>query len=309
MYSKDELLTFSILNSLDELINPNFIYKAFRLSLNSQENLFDLVLKSPKVLEKFLIEKCKFNPNQREKILKIFDKNFLEKLKLKKEKIFLECEKNKINLLFLNDEAYPKNLKDIKRAPYVLYYKGQLNLEKYKTIAIVGTRKMTKKGENFCYEISKYLKENNYFNISGLALGVDTLGHIQTLGQTGAIIAQGLAQDIYPKENQKLAEKILANNGFILSELPLRTNISVNNLIRRNRIISGLASNIMICETDIKGGTVHTFKYAKEQGKKIFVADFNENFIQQFSKDLIVIKNSKDFEDKIKKTYIQDSLF
>ena len=73
-------------------------------------------------------------------------------------------------------------------------------------------------------------------------------------------------------------------------------------LIKRDRLQSALTSGIIIAESRIKGGTVNTFKYAKEQKKKIFIADINKDFIEKYGKDLIIIKNSFDFEKKNKKT-------
>lgn len=302
MYSRDELLKFSIYNTYEQYINPNLIYKTFDISLNFGENLFNL---SKKTLRSFLKDKCLFNEEQIHKFINLFDIFLDDEIK----KIYFDCEKNKITLSFYNYDNYPQTLLNIKKAPYVLYSKGIFNFNHLKTVALVGTRNISNEGRAFTTNIAKFLKENNFFNISGLALGVDTIGHIETLGQTAAVLAQGLLTEIYPKENKKLAEDILKNKGFLLSELPPHTNISVNKLIKRNRIQSGLSTAILIAETDIKGGTVHTFKYAKEQNKKIFIANFNKNFIEKYRKDLIIIKDKEDFFQKFKNIFSQKSLF
>ena len=130
-----------------------------------------------------------------------------------------------------------------------------------------------------------------------------------SLQKTGAILGQGLDLEIYPRENIKLAEMILENNGFLLSELIPQTEISLFSLIKRDRLQSALTSGIVIAETGIKGGTVNTFKYAREQKKKIFVSDINRKFIEKYRKDLIVIKNSLDFEKKLKNNLEQKNLF
>ena len=80
-------------------------------------------------------------------------------------------------------------------------------------------------------------------------------------------------------------------------------------LIKRDRLQSALTSGIIIAESGIKGGTVNTFKYAKEQKKKIFTADINKDLIEKYGKDLIIIKNSFDFEKKIKNNLEQINLF
>ena len=299
MYSKNELLIFSILNTLEQLINPNLIYKLFKFSLNQNINIFRL---SKEKLKEFLENTHSFSEEQKEKILKIFEHTFISEIKIQAELIYKTCTENSISLLFYAHENYPKSLLNIKRPPYVLYIKGNFNLKNFNVLALVGTRNISEKGINFTENFSKNLQKNNYFNISGLALGVDSLGHKNTLGATGAILAQGLMTEIYPKENKNLAYEIIKNNGFLLSELPPYINISVNNLINRNRIQVGLADIIVIAETGIKGGTVHTFKFAREQKKKIFIADFNKNFIEKYRKEVIIIKN---FDEFIKKSSIQ----
>jgi len=169
---------------------------------------------------------------------------------------------------------------DIKESPYVIFIKGNLpsNEELEKSFAIVGTRKPSKEGIAFARDIGQYLSRNNIYNISGLALGIDTEGHNMSLQKTGAILGQGLDLEIYPRENIKLVEMILENNGFLLSELIPQTEISLFSLIKRDRLQSALTSGIIIAETGIKGGTVNTFKYAREQKRKIFVSDINREF-------------------------------
>ena len=130
-----------------------------------------------------------------------------------------------------------------------------------------------------------------------------------SLQKTGAILGQGLDLEIYPRENIKLAEMILENNGFLLSELIPQTELSFFSLIKRDRLQSALTSGIVIAETVVKGGTVNTFKYAREQKRKIFISDINREFIEKHKKDLIVIKNSLDFEKKLKNNLIQKNLF
>jgi len=178
-----------------------------------------------------------------------------------------------------------------------------------KSFAIVGTRRPSKEGIDFARDIGQYLSKNSIYNISGLALGIDTVGHNMSLQKTGAILGQGLDLEIYPRENINLAKMILENNGFLLSELIPKQELSIFSLIKRDRLQSALTSGIIIAESGIKGGTVNTFKYAKEQKKKIFIADINKDFIEKYGKDLIIIKNSFDFEKKIKNNLEQINLF
>ena len=260
-------------------------------------------------IEKIEFLKSFFSENNIEKILFVFDK--LNLYKIEAEKIVKNCEEKNIKIFYYSYENYPKNLMDIKESPYVIFVKGNLpsNEELEKSFAIVGTRKPSKEGIDFARDIGQYLSKNNIYNISGLALGIDTVGHNMSLQKTGAILGQGLDLAIYPRENIKLAEKILENNGFLLSELIPQKEISLFSLIKRDRLESALTSGIVIAETDIKGGTVNTFKYAREQKKKIFISEINKEFIEKYRKDLIVIKNSLDFEKKLKNNLEQKNLF
>lgn len=304
MYSKEELLIFSFINSNYDISIQNLSYKIFNFSNKENINFFKL-----NRIEKIEFLKSFFSQDNIEKILSIFDKLILYKIGA--EKIVKNCEEKSIKIFYYSYENYPKNLMDIKESPYVIFVKGNLpsNEELEKSFAIVGTRKPSKEGIAFARDIGQYLSRNNIYNISGLALGIDTEGHNMSLQKTGAILGQGLDLEIYPRENVKLAEMILENNGFLLSELIPQTEISLFSLIKRDRLQSALTSGIVIAETGIKGGTVNTFKYAREQKKKIFISDINKEFIEKYRKDLIVVKNSLDFEKKLKNNLIQKNLF
>ena len=304
MYSKEELLIFSFINSNYDISIQNLTYKIFNFSNKENINFFKL-----NRIEKIEFLKSFFSQDNIEKILSVFDK--LTLYKIEAEKIIKNCEEKSIKIFYYSYENYPKNLMDIKESPYVIFVKGNLpsNEELEKSFAIVGTRKPSKEGIDFARDIGQYLSKNNIYNISGLALGIDTVGHNMSLQKTGAILGQGLDLEIYPRENIKLAEMILENNGFLLSELIPQTEISLFSLIKRDRLQSALTSGIIIAETGIKGGTVNTFKYAREQKKKIFVSEINKEFIEKYKKDLIIVKNSLDFEKKLKNNLEQKNLF
>ena len=304
MYSKEELLIFSFINSNYDISIQNLTYKIFNFSNKENINFFKL-----NRIEKIEFLKSFFSENNMEKILNIFDRINLYKIEV--EKIIKNCEEKNIKIFYYSYENYPKNLINIKESPYIIFVKGNLPIDEEleKSFAIVGTRKPSKEGINFAGDIGSYLSKNNIYNISGLALGIDTVGHNMSLQKTGAILGQGLDLEIYPRENIKLAEMILENNGFLLSELIPQTEISLFSLIKRDRLQSALTSGIIIAETSIKGGTVNTFKYARDQKKKIFISDINKEFIEKYRKDLIVIKNSLDFEKKLKNNLEQKNLF
>lgn len=271
MYSREDLLLFAILQQE----RKEFFY-CFQASLSEKQREF------------FLLEK-------QEEIKRMIE----------------TCYKHNIQMFFYGEEGYPKHLYQISKPPYVLFVQGKLISEEYypKAVALVGTRNCTITGENFTKEAGKYLREKGYYNISGLARGIDTIGHQETIGHTGAILGQGLLSGIYPRGNMYLAEEILEAGGFLLSELPPYETVSSFSLLRRNRLQTALTSTVLIAETGVKGGTVQTFRYAKAQKKEIFVASFNKEFLEKYEKDVSIIESIEELEEKRRKKWAQQSLF
>lgn len=170
-------------------------------------------------------------------------------------------------------EHYPYNLQKIQNPPVLIYYKGaDIGENCEKAIACVGTRKPTKLSYNIINYLVPQLVEEGYTIVSGLALGSDRLAHISSLmskGNTIAVLAHGLDQ-ISPKKNQRIAEKIIENGGTLVSEYPIGVKPENFRYINRNRLIVGLSKGIIVGECAIKSGTMHTVEFSKEQRKPIF---------------------------------------
>lgn len=203
----------------------------------------------------------------------------LKKLKSRVDEEFEICEKEEIKYIGYFSKNYPKNLKELKDPPFMIFYRGYFpdENELEKSLAIIGSRKPEEKyGQEVAKRMGILLAQNNWWNISGLALGCDESGHRGSLegdGKTGAILGQGLATPIYPKENKTLAERILRKNGFLMSELPPTTsNLSIF-FILRNRLQSGMTRGIFVVQTGRSGGTLHTIKYSLEQERKTIIWD------------------------------------
>lgn len=172
----------------------------------------------------------------------------------------------------IEDKEYPESLKQIKNPPKRLYLKGNIKLLKTPGIAIVGARNCTQYGEKMAKKFAKELAEFGITTISGMALGIDSYAHISTLeanGNTIAVIPSGHS-NIYPKENQKLYNQILENNGLIITEYQENEKATSNKFLERNRIVSGLSIGTLIIEGGYRSGTSVTAKLAKEQGKNVF---------------------------------------
>jgi DNA processing protein len=182
-------------------------------------------------------------------------------------------QQNDIQVITISDSCYPELLRKIDDAPIVLYCKGNMNLlQSHKNVAIVGTRNPTSTGKKMARRIAKIFSEKGYVIISGLALGIDTEAHIGALeanGKTIAVLAGGL-DSIFPKENLELAGEIIKKDGLLVSENPMHTPMFRAAFVQRDRIQSGLSIAVCPVQTDIKGGTQHTIKFAKEQKRLLF---------------------------------------
>lgn len=182
------------------------------------------------------------------------------------------CEANGVALVCHLEPVYPRLLKEIQRAPPVLYVKGNLACLQAQQIAIVGSRSASPGGKAKAFELAKDLALNGMAVTSGLALGVDTQAHRGALAGGGvsiAVLGSGLAR-IYPKSNLALAQELIQSGGCIVSEFPPTTPPSAPNFPQRNRIISGLSLGTVVVEAAEKSGSLITARFALEQNREVF---------------------------------------
>lgn len=186
--------------------------------------------------------------------------------------------KYKVIKINMNSKYYPERLKNIDDAPKELYCLGNLELLNYKNnIAMIGSRNCSSYGERAAKDFAYNLAKEDICIVSGLAKGIDSFSHIGALnakGKTIAVLGSGL-DNIYPKENMKLVESIIKNNGLVISEYPLGTKPLKQHFPARNRIISGLSDSILVVEARKNSGTNITVDFALEQGKDVFVIPGN----------------------------------
>ena len=198
--------------------------------------------------------------------------------------------KNNIHIITLFDERYPKLLNNIYDRPIVLYAKGNVNLLRRSGIAVVGCRNCSSYGKNVALKLSYDLAKHNITIISGLARGIDTYSHIGALeagGNTIAVIGNGIDY-IYPYENKNLCERIINNNGLIVTEYIVGTRPQKDYFPARNRIISGLSQGVVVVEAKEKSGALITADFALEQGKDVFAVPGNINSLNSYgTNDLI----------------------
>ena len=287
MYSKDDMILWSMMSSMVvnvgkiEILafSPDNIFKVFKNSSEMGINVFKEEHK--RVLEVIDILR---EGIEKEKIKSFFG-NFrlLKNLKNQVENEKKIMDENKLKMLTYFCPNYPEKLRACKNPPFVLYYKGDelKNCDLDNSIAIVGARKPEAEGVfEFTDELIRSFKKNLKYNISGLALGCDTIGHRITLKygiKNIAILGQGLGTDTYPKENFSLAQEILDKGGILMSEIPPSLKVKGAYLLQRNRLQAYLTNELLILESGKKGGTITTLKAAFSEKRRVYVRNIKVN--------------------------------
>ncbi len=180
-------------------------------------------------------------------------------------------------VIVAGDAEYPKRLLEIYDPPLVLYLKGRPEIVDEVGIAVVGTRHPTPYGLCMAERLSCDLAAHGLVIISGMARGVDTAAHrgaLNARGRTVAVWGTGIDQ-VYPKENRKMADQIVESGGTIVSEFPLGTFPAPQNFPIRNRIISGMSLGVLVIEAGEYSGTRVTSRCALEQGREVFAVPGN----------------------------------
>ena len=300
-------------------------------------------IKKQKLLKRFKTPKGIYNASELEllEIEGIGENTARSIVKSKNEKQIenniIYLQENNIKLITIEDEEYPKNLKQIYDYPISIYVKGNMELLNKKCISIVGCREPSIYGEKAAKYFSYNLAKKDICIVSGLAKGIDSFAHIGALienkerksneeqknnekekninrsnkkttksyAKTIAVLGNGL-DTIYPKENKELANMIISQGGTIISEYPLGTTPERMNFPARNRIVSGLSTGILVIEAKEKSGTLITVDFALEQGKEVFVVPGNINSINSVGTNRLIKEGAKlvsCYEDIIKGCY------
>lgn len=180
-------------------------------------------------------------------------------------------------IVTLDDAGFPSLLRQIYDPPVALYIRGSAELLNHPGIAVVGTRHPTPYGIGMAERLSADLAGHGLVIISGMARGVDSYAHRGALagkGKTIAVFGTGI-DVVYPRENKKMADEILASGGALVSEFPVGAFPAPQNFPIRNRIISGLAIGVLVVEAGEYSGTRITARNALEQGRELFAVPGN----------------------------------
>lgn len=178
------------------------------------------------------------------------------------EKEITFIEKHKIRAIPSYSPAYPKLLKECADYPYIIYVKGDTDLNSPHWLSVVGTRKMTSYGAKACNDIISELAQifPDTIIVSGLAYGVDISAHRAAMNtglKTVGIVAHPLNK-IYPPRHTESARRMVMEGGAIISEYPTNTNPDRSAFVQRNRIIAGISHGTFIVESAEKGGSLIT---------------------------------------------------
>lgn len=244
-----------------------------------------------------------------------------------------EQERNGVHCVSYKSPDYPVGFHDLKKPPVFFFYKGNRDALHRKSIAVVGSRQI-ESANNILARVggkaSEYIAKQGWVVVSGLAIGSDTVGHRGCLNADGVTIATMATplNQVYPRQNKGLCADILANNGCIISEYPIKSvsksptdcnysfhsysgmdNLLKYHLVERDRLQSGLARGVFVIATGEIGGTWHAINEARKLGKPIGILDPFEQFPNCISSSLqdgmhkvvrvasaMAIHNSKDLQ-------------
>ena len=188
---------------------------------------------------------------------------------------------DKINTISPLEAKFTEGLASIALMPKTLYFYGKIpqNMAKRPpVVAIVGSRHNTRYGEEVAYKLAYELGKRGVIVVSGLAYGIDSIGHRGCLDAGGTTIAVlGTPIDeIYPREHKNLAKEIIEKNGAIISEYAPGAKVYPKvSFLERNRIISGLSDIVVVVEAAERSGSLNTATHALEQGKEVYAVPGN----------------------------------
>lgn len=186
---------------------------------------------------------------------------FLEKL----QRINVEC-------LLSDSDTYPALLREAPDHPVILFVQGNMDAMHLPMVSIVGSRNASAAGLRHAYQFSRALSAAGFVVSSGLALGIDGAAHQAAVDlQLPTVAVMGTGSDrIYPVRHKKLAEKVLDTGGALVTELLPGSGPLAAHFPRRNRIISGLSTGVLVVEAALKSGSLITARMAMNQGREVF---------------------------------------
>jgi len=217
---------------------------------------------------------------------KLAQKIWQEKTRIDPDTEWKKLERDQIRIVDLENPNYPALLKEAHNPPYLLYTRGQLDLNMHPAIAIVGSRKYSPYGAQLTASFAHDLAVAGFVIVSGLALGIDAISHKNALeagGKTVAVLGSSIDEkNIYPRANLALAHEMIVKDGLLLSDYPPETPANSFTFPARNRIIAGLSLGTLVIEAGERSGALITARMALENNREVFAIPgsiFSENSV------------------------------
>lgn len=175
----------------------------------------------------------------------------------------------------VTDKEYPPLLREIHRAPFGLFVRGDSRCLGLQAVTMVGTRMPTWAGVRAAVHLAREAAEAGLCVVSGLARGIDSAAHrgaLQSAGKaTIAVLPCGIDR-VYPPSNRSLAAGIIAANGCLVTEYPPGVSLDRYRFPERNRILAGFSHLIIVVEAPIHSGALITAEFALNEGRDVAVA-------------------------------------
>lgn len=198
------------------------------------------------------------------------------------------------------DAAYPRSLSITKDSPSFLYCRGNIELFKQPSLAIIGTREPSDTGKVICERVTQWFSDKGWVIVSGLALGVDTIAHrscINSNGKTIVVYGNHLNK-IYPAENTQLVNDILSTDGLLVSEYSYDNRGHRSQFVERDRIQAALSVGVILVQSNLKGGSMHASKSILKYGRSLIVLNQSKtdikNGINKIESNNFLLNNSID---------------
>jgi DNA processing protein len=224
---------------------------------------------------------------------KAFEKVFSpDSIKWAQQEVEWCCSKG-VKLIFNGEKDYPALLAQVPDAPFMLYYKGEADLNNPRSISMVGTRLASVYGKEACSMVVEHLAEYLPLVVSGLAYGIDIASHRAALENglpTVAVLPNGLDM-VYPARHRDVAVQMVRCGGGLLTEFPRGTSPQKMNFVKRNRIIAAMTQALVVVESRVKGGSMITAEYANMYNKDVFAVPGRISDPNSFGCNYLISKN------------------
>lgn len=249
-------------------------YNVIRNEHLTFNNFFSLLKELPE--KKFVLSQKKFDEKCREV-------NSLCK----------RVEKGEFKILSLFDKKYPKQLKKIYNPPVIIFYKGNLEFDYERSLAIVGSRRATMYGRSVCKKFVEEFSSYSFTTVSGMAMGIDKYAHEFSLNN--GVVCFGVlgcgVNFVYPVTNTKLYSDVLNKGGCILSEYFPDETPRKEYFPARNRIIAGLSRGTLVVEAAKRSGASITAKFAFEEDRYVYAVPGDLNRLSSFGCNNLIKNN------------------